>query len=30
MANTWGTSPRPIGSLLAVSSSGRFYGSVSG
>lgn len=30
VANTWGTSPRPIGSLLAVSSSGRFYGSVSG
>lgn len=30
VAKTWGTSPRPIGSLLAVSSSGRFFGSVSG
>lgn len=30
VAKTWGTSPRPVGSLLAVSSSGQFYGSVSG
>jgi len=30
VAKTWGTSPRPVGSLLAVSSSGRFFGSVSG
>ena len=30
VAKTWGTSPRPVGSLLAVSSSGLFFGSVSG
>lgn len=30
VVQTWGTSPRPVGSLLAVSSSGLFYGSVSG
>lgn len=30
VAKTWGTSPRPVGSLLAVSSGGQFYGSVSG
>jgi xanthine dehydrogenase accessory factor len=30
VAKTWGTSPRPVGSLLAISSSGRFFGSVSG
>lgn len=30
VAKTWGTSPRPVGSLLAVSSHGQFYGSVSG
>ncbi|WP_257286310.1 XdhC family protein [Endozoicomonas sp. SESOKO1] len=30
VAKTWGTSPRPAGSLFAVSSSGRFFGSVSG
>lgn len=30
VAQTWGTSPRQIGSLLAVSSNGKFYGSVSG
>lgn len=27
---TWGSSPRPVGSLLAVDESGRFSGSVSG
>lgn len=30
VVQTWGTSPRPVGSLLAVSSDGRFFGSVSG
>ncbi|MCR8923912.1 XdhC family protein [Dasania sp. GY-MA-18] len=30
VARTWGTSPRPVGSLLAVSADGRFYGSISG
>lgn len=30
VAETWGTSPRQIGSLLAVSSAGKFFGSVSG
>lgn len=30
VAKTWGTSPRPVGSLLAVTSNGQFYGSVSG
>jgi xanthine dehydrogenase accessory factor len=30
VAKTWGTSPRPIGALLAVCDDGRFYGSVSG
>ena len=30
VVKTWGTSPRPLGSLLAVSSSGLFFGSVSG
>ncbi|WP_396586204.1 XdhC family protein [Bermanella sp. R86510] len=30
VAKTWGTSPRPVGSLLAISSDGRFFGSVSG
>ena len=30
VAKTWGTSPRPVGSLLAVSSAGLFFGSVSG
>ncbi len=30
VVKTWGTSPRPVGSLLAVSSSGLFFGSVSG
>ncbi|MGR6874518.1 XdhC family protein [Pseudomonas sp. HK3] len=30
VAKTWGTSPRPVGSLLAVTSRGQFYGSVSG
>jgi len=28
--NTWGTAPRPVGSLLAVCQDGRFEGSVSG
>ncbi len=27
---TWGSSPRPVGSLLAISDSGNFTGSVSG
>jgi len=27
---TWGSSPRPVGSLLAINDSGRFTGSVSG
>jgi xanthine/CO dehydrogenase XdhC/CoxF family maturation factor len=27
---TWGSSPRPVGSLLAVADDGRFVGSVSG
>lgn len=30
VVKTWGTSPRPVGALLAVSTCGRFYGSVSG
>ncbi|EAT13735.1 XdhC family protein [Bermanella marisrubri] len=30
VVKTWGTSPRPVGSLLAVADDGRFYGSVSG
>ncbi len=30
VAKTWGTSPRPIGALLAVCDDGRFFGSVSG
>jgi len=30
VVKTWGSSPRPVGSLLAVSTSGRFWGSVSG
>ncbi|MFT6262023.1 MAG: xanthine dehydrogenase accessory factor [Bermanella sp.] len=30
VVKTWGTSPRPVGSLLAISSSGLFFGSVSG
>lgn len=30
VVKTWGTSPRPVGSLLAVSDDGHFYGSVSG
>lgn len=30
VAATWGTSPRQVGSLLAVSSDGQFFGSVSG
>lgn len=30
VAKTWGTSPRPLGSVLAVTSSGAFFGSVSG
>lgn len=30
VAETWGTSPRQIGSLLAVSNDGKFFGSVSG
>jgi xanthine/CO dehydrogenase XdhC/CoxF family maturation factor len=27
---TWGSSPRPVGSLLAVDAAGKFVGSVSG
>ena len=30
VARTWGSSPRPVGSLLAVCEDGRFVGSVSG
>lgn len=30
VVSTWGSSPRPIGSRLAVDESGRFVGSVSG
>jgi len=30
VVNTWGSSPRPPGSLLAVSADGAFFGSVSG
>jgi xanthine dehydrogenase accessory factor len=30
VVKTWGTSPRPVGSLLAISSGGLFFGSVSG
>ncbi|MCP5368254.1 MAG: XdhC family protein [Hyphomicrobiales bacterium] len=30
VVNTWGSSPRPPGSLLAVSGDGAFFGSVSG
>ncbi len=30
VAKTWGSSPRPVGSLLAVCEDGRFVGSVSG
>src|SRR5436309_12179494 len=30
VVNTWGSSPRPIGSKLAVDNSGAFVGSVSG
>jgi xanthine/CO dehydrogenase XdhC/CoxF family maturation factor len=30
VVNTWGSSPRPIGSKLAVDSEGAFVGSVSG
>ena len=30
VVNTWGSSPRPIGSKLAVDDSGAFVGSVSG
>ncbi len=30
VAKTWGSSPRPVGSLLAVCEDGRFAGSVSG
>jgi len=30
VAKTWGTSPRPVGALLAVCDDGRFFGSVSG
>jgi xanthine dehydrogenase accessory factor len=30
VARTWGSSPRPVGSLLAVNEDGRFAGSVSG
>ena len=30
VVNTWGSSPRPIGSYLVADESGRFQGSVSG
>jgi xanthine/CO dehydrogenase XdhC/CoxF family maturation factor len=30
VVGTWGSSPRPVGSQLAVDESGRFVGSVSG
>ncbi len=30
VVRTWGSSPRPIGSLLAISDSGDFAGSISG
>jgi len=30
VVRTWGSSPRPVGSILAVAESGRFTGSVSG
>ena len=30
VVKTWGSSPRPVGSLLAVNADGRFTGSVSG
>ncbi len=30
VAQTWGTSPRPVGALLAVCEDGSFFGSVSG
>ena len=30
VVNTWGSSPRPLGSKLAVDSDGAFVGSVSG
>jgi xanthine dehydrogenase accessory factor len=30
VVDTWGSSPRPVGSLLAVTADGRFAGSVSG
>jgi xanthine/CO dehydrogenase XdhC/CoxF family maturation factor len=30
VVTTWGSSPRPVGSLLAVDESGKFLGSVSG
>jgi len=30
VVTTWGSSPRPVGSQLAVDSDGRFVGSVSG
>jgi xanthine/CO dehydrogenase XdhC/CoxF family maturation factor len=30
VVTTWGSSPRPVGSLLAVDANGKFVGSVSG
>ena len=30
VVNTWGSSPRPVGSKLAIDSSGQMHGSVSG
>lgn len=30
VVRTWGSSPRPVGSLLAISETGEFVGSVSG